>query len=90
MHWHADMSAGTRPEPEITRMNPTQVWHLFVKLDLGPKAKFIEWDKICVGAGYQKMKCPSITTGTRFYHTQNSNHFGQKIGLEKHKLNLLC
>jgi len=30
-----------------------------------------------------------IAAGTRFYHTQNSNHLDQNIGLNKHKFSLL-
>ena len=35
--------------------------------------------------GYQKR----VAAGTRFYHTQNSNHLDQKIGLNKYKRSLL-
>ena len=31
-----------------------------------------------------------IAAGTRFYHTQNSNHPDQNIGLNKHKFALLA
>jgi len=31
----------------------------------------------------------SWSAGTRFYHTQNSNHVDQNINLNKHKLSLL-
>jgi len=33
-------------------------------------------------------KCTGIDAGTRFYHTQNSNHLHQNIGLNKHNLML--
>jgi len=36
--------------------------------------------------------CAGIAAGTRFYHTQNSNHFNQNTGLiffNKHQLSLL-
>jgi len=34
--------AGTRPEPEITSPNSARDRDLFLKPDLGPKAKFTE------------------------------------------------
>ena len=42
--------AWTRPEPEVTRPNPARARHLFLKPDLGPKAKFTEGVKICATA----------------------------------------
>jgi len=42
--------AWTRPEPEITSRNPAGVRHLFLKTDLGLKAKSTEGVKICATA----------------------------------------
>jgi len=43
-----DFQARTRHDPEITSPNPAR--HLFLKPDLGPKAKFTEWVNICTNA----------------------------------------
>jgi len=32
--------------------DPGRAQHLFSKVDLGPKAKFTEWVKICATPGY--------------------------------------
>jgi len=69
--------------------NSARDGHWFLKPDLGSKVKFTKWVKICATAGYQKTECTDIAAGTRFYHTQNSNHLDQNIGLNKHKLSLL-
>jgi len=39
--------------------------------------------------GYEKTWCAGVAAGTRFYHTQNSNHFDQNLIVDKHKLSLL-
>jgi len=39
--------AWTRPQPEITSPNPDRARHLFLKPDLGLKAKFTKGVKIC-------------------------------------------
>jgi len=36
---------------------------------------------MCATAGYQKTYCTGIAAATWFYQTQNSNQFGQNIGL---------
>jgi len=36
-----------------------------------------------------KTWCTDIAAGTRFYHTQNTNHLDQNIGVNNHKLSLL-
>jgi len=36
-----------------------------------------------------KTHCVGVAAGTRFYHTQNSNHLDQNINLNKHKHSLL-
>jgi len=33
--------------------------------------------------------CTGMAAGTRFYHTQNSNHLNLHTGLNKHKPSLL-
>ena len=81
--------ARTRPEPEITSPNLAWARHLFLKSDLVPKAKSTKWLKTCASAGYQKTSCTGIAAGTRFYHTLNSKHLNQNIGLNNHKLSLL-
>jgi len=40
----------TRPEHEIAKPNPARAQHLVLKPNLGPKAKFTEWVKICATA----------------------------------------
>ena len=57
--------AWTRPEPEITRPNPARAWHLFLKPDLGLKAKVSERVKICATAEKQKTLCAGVVAGTR-------------------------
>jgi len=42
-------------------------------------SRYIPGAKICATAGYQKRSARVLAAGTRFYHTQNSNHFDQKI-----------
>jgi len=59
-----------------------------LKPDLGPKAKFTKWIKICATAGYETTQCAGVAAGTRFCHNRNSNHRDQKIGSKKHKLSL--
>ena len=44
-----------------------------------PPSRYIPGAKICATAGYQKRSARVLAAGTRFYHTQNSNHFDQKI-----------
>jgi len=41
-------------EPKISSPNPVRARHLFLKPDLGPKAKHTERVKICATVGYQK------------------------------------
>jgi len=36
------------------KLEPALARHSFLKHNLGPKAKFNEWAKICATAGYQK------------------------------------
>ena len=40
-------------------------------------------------SGVSKTQCTGVAAGTRFYHTRNSNHLDQNIGLNNHKLSLL-
>jgi len=61
---------------------------IFLKPDLGPKVKFTEWVKLCTTVWCQEMSCTGIAAGTRFYHTQNSNHLDQDL-VTKHKRSLL-
>jgi len=42
--------AWTRPQPEITSPNPARARYLFLKADLGLKAKFTEGVQICTTA----------------------------------------
>jgi len=76
--------ARNRTEPEIIGPNSARPPHLFLKLDLEPKANLPS--KISATARYQKTCCMGIAPGTRFYHTQNSNHLDQDISLNKHSL----
>jgi len=44
----------TRHELEITSPNPARAQHLFLKPDLGPKAKFTDGVDVCATARLQK------------------------------------
>jgi len=45
-----------KPEPGPSPKSQAQTQHLFLKPDLGPKAKFTECVKICANARYRQSK----------------------------------
>jgi len=75
--------AWTRPEPEITSLNPARVRHLFLKPDLGLKAN---------QGSYDMRNCratKNVVCRYTLYHTQNNNHLDQNIGTIWHKRSML-
>jgi len=66
--WNLD-----RPETEITSPNPTRARRLFLKPDLGLKAKVSERVKICATAEQQKTLCAGAVAGTRFITPKIAN-----------------
>ena len=85
---HSDAAQSCKRASNILKPEPGPSPTFILKPDLGPKAKFTEWVKICAIVGYQKTKCAGIAAGTQFDHTQNSNHLDQNIGLNYHKSRL--
>jgi len=55
-----------------------------------PESQFFQVSQDMRKPRVSKTLHTGIATGTRFYHTQNSNHLDQNIGLKKHKLSLLA
>jgi len=70
-------------------LNPTQARHLFLKSDVGPKAKFSEGVKICTISESQKNAVFGYSYRYTVYHTQNNNHLDQNIGIIWHKHSIL-
>jgi len=79
--------AWTRPQPEITSANPAR--HLYLKPDLGLKAQFTEGVKIYAIAEQQKNVVCRCSYRYTLYHTENSNHLDQNIGIIWHKRSML-
>jgi len=83
------LEAWTRPEPEVTSLNPARAWHLFLKPDLGLKAKFTE--RVLRYAQLRVTENVVCRCSCRYmvYHTQNSNHLDQNMGIIWHKHSML-
>jgi len=65
---------------------------LFLKPDLGPKAKYTEEVKICATAEQQKTLCAGVVADTRFIKLQIATtlHLEQNIGIIWHKRSMLA
>ena len=67
-------------EPEIASANPPR------HISLRPENQIYRGSRDIRNCRASKnVSCTGIAAGTRFYHTHNSNHLDQNIGLKKKK-----
>jgi len=76
-------------KPESGPSPKSQTRHLFLKPGLGLKAKFTDWLKgMCNCRATKNVVCRCSCRYT-VYHTENSNHLDQNIGIIWHKRSML-